>query len=396
MKKLLTLTAIGGLLFATSNAQASGFFIREQSVSGMGNAFAGATAGAEDISYSFWNPAILTKHGGTQINGNLTGINPHITGTTDTQKSRHVVENAVVPAFYASHQLNDKLTAGVGISAPFGLVTDYADSFPNPIAHDVLSDLTAMNLTTSVAYKATDKLSLGAGFMIQYIDAHLTSMGGSVLEKVDLKGDTTDIGYTLGALYEFCDTTRVGVAYRSEVSHKLKGEGTQSGPVSSQDITAALTTPDVLTLGVYHDVNEKWAVMAEAQRTGWSSFETLAIMGSVFDYPEVEEKWKDVWFYSLGANYQLNEQTKLRFGVAYDQEPVSPEYKTMRIPDSDRIWLSTGVEYKYSDALTLNAGYTYIRAEDSSATINHGTPLQETIDYSGNIHLFGFGFNYSF
>ena len=61
MKKLLTLTAVGTVLVC-SDALASGFNLKEQSAAAQGNAFAGATAGAEDISYSFFNPAGLTRH----------------------------------------------------------------------------------------------------------------------------------------------------------------------------------------------------------------------------------------------------------------------------------------------------------------------------------------------
>ena len=66
MKKLTTITALGTLLVC-SDAFASGFNLKEQSASAMGNAFAGATAGAEDITYSYFNPAGLTRHAGTKV-----------------------------------------------------------------------------------------------------------------------------------------------------------------------------------------------------------------------------------------------------------------------------------------------------------------------------------------
>lgn len=393
MKKLLTLTAVGAVMFASSQANASGFFIREQSTAGMSNAFAGATAGAEDISYSFWNPAGLTRHEGSQINGNLIAINPHVTGESGNQKARHVVENAVVPSMYFSNQLNDKFTLGFSLTAPFGLVTDYSDNFPNSVGHDTLSEVTTYNFNTMLAYKATDKLSLGAGFVVQYIDATLGTATSNT--NVEVAGDTADIGYTLGALYEFTDATRVGVGYRSKIDHKLKGDATYSANSYNQDITAKLTTPEVLSFGAYHDVNSQWSVMAEAQRTGWASFGVLDIINSSTgsSLSTVPENWKDSWFYSVGANYKLTCDTTLRFGVAFDQTPVSDEYKTMRIPDSDRIWYSAGVSHQYNDNLTVNLGYTYIRAEDSSVNL---AATGDSINYTGNIHLFGLGFNYNF
>ena len=78
MKKLLTLTALGAVL-ACSDASASGFYLKEQSAAAQGNAYAGATAGAEDISYSYFNPAGLTRHSGTNIQIGGTWISPNST-----------------------------------------------------------------------------------------------------------------------------------------------------------------------------------------------------------------------------------------------------------------------------------------------------------------------------
>ena len=66
MKKLLYYTALCAV-FASSEAFASGFNLKEQSAAAQGNAFAGATAGAEDITYSYFNPAGLTRHSGTKM-----------------------------------------------------------------------------------------------------------------------------------------------------------------------------------------------------------------------------------------------------------------------------------------------------------------------------------------
>lgn len=75
MKKLLTLTALGTILMA-ADAMAAGFHLREQSAAAQGNAFAGATAGAENNSYAYFNVAGLTRHKGTQGNAGVTYIAP--------------------------------------------------------------------------------------------------------------------------------------------------------------------------------------------------------------------------------------------------------------------------------------------------------------------------------
>lgn len=427
MKKLLTLTAIGTVMFAAQNAQASGFLLREQSAAGMGNAFAGATAGAEDVSYSFYNPAGITRHKGNNVSLNGTaivgdvkgfganGTGPNGVGSTGYNgRMNHVVNKIILPSVTASHQINDSLTAAISLNAPFGLVTEYSPMWSGA-NHGTLSQLTTYDLTPMLAYRATDKLSVGGGLVIQYVDATLKNgvMHGIPLPNVatnsTMSGDATDLGYTVGGLYEFNDATRIGVAYRSKINHQLKGDISFAGsnPVLqarglvNQGISAKLTTPAMLTMGVYHDIDDKWSVMAETQKTYWSSFDDLTIMGNQSGIlSRTNENWKDVWFYSVGASYKINDQWKLRAGLAFDQTPVSDFTRTPRIPDSDRIWYSGGFEYKYNDSWTFNGGYTYIRAEESRVNL-HATGDDAgrgamSAKYKGNIHLFALSANYHF
>lgn len=429
MKKLLTLTAIGTVMLAAGNAQAAGFLLREQSAAGMSNAFAGATAGAEDVSYSFYNPAGLTMHSGNQISINGTAIVGDVKGydgtgrgpmlapgvggqsTGHNKRMHHIVNKIILPSVAVSHQINNRLTAAVSLNAPFGLVTDYSQNWAGA-NHGTLSELTTYDLTPMLAYRATCDLSFGAGLVVQYVDATLKNgvlHGTPAATSSTMSGDATDLGYMVGALYEYSDATRFGISYRSKINHKLKGKisfadtnpilsGTRS---VSQDISAKLTTPALLTFGAYHDINEKWAVMAEMQKTYWSSFDDLTIKGNLKDVvSQTNENWKDSWFYSIGASYRIDEQWKLRAGLAFDQTPVSDYTRTPRIPDSDRIWYSGGVEYKYNDSITINGGYSYIRAEHSKVNLKgvgaDATRGDMTAKYKGNIHLFALSLNYNF
>lgn len=428
MKKLITLTALGTIL-AVSNATASGFFLREQSIAGMGNAFAGATAGAEDASYSFYNPAGIVRNG-EQISFNATAIVGHVKGegaigyspitnqpAVYNNKMNHPVNKIILPSVAATKALNDRNSLGISLSAPFGLVTDYSPLWAGA-NHGTLSELSVYNLTAMYAHRTDFGLSLGGGLISQYADAtlkngvmHNAPFPVSLLSSnAKLNGDATDFGYIVGALYEYTSQTRIGASYRSKVNHKLKGHinfATTNDFMAAQhllyqDISAKLTTPALLTFGVYHDLNDKWSVMAEAQKTYWSSFDDLTIKGHLSETPLsiTDEKWKNVWFYSIGASYKLDEQWKLRFGFAFDQTPVNTYTRTPRIPDSDRYWYSVGAEYKYNDNLTFNAGYSFIHAERNEMKLlgigndtNRGSLYGR---YKGNIHLLGLSAVYHF
>lgn len=421
MKKILTLTALGTVLLAAGQTQAAGFLLREQSASAMGNAFAGATAGAEDASYSFYNPAAIIRQSGTQASLNATAIVGDANGYQGlgsggyTSHMDHIVDKKILPSGYVSHAVDSRTSVGISLSAPFGLVTDYSPYWAGA-NHGTLSELTTYDLTTMVAYRATCDLTFGAGLVVQYIDATLKNGVAQGIAPLPVKigskmsGDDTSIGYVLGALYEYSPRTRFGVGYRSEVHHKLNGTISFTQPLIAagalglfkQDITAKVTTPAMLTFGAYHDIDEKWSVMAEVQKTYWSSFDNLTIKGKYKPVLSItDENWKDVMFYSVGASYKYNDKLKLRFGLAYDNTPVNDYTRTPRIPDSDRIWYSTGAEYQITDNLSMNAGYTYIRAKKNKVALDGSNPHDATrgpvyAKYKGNIHLFGLGFNYNF
>ena len=424
MKKVLTLTALSTLLLSTS-AMAAGFHLREQSAAAQGNAFAGATAGAENGSYAYYNAAGLTRQKGLQVNLGATYIAPRATAKNVMSESgtrgadvENVVHAAVSPNGTVSYQLNDRAFAAIAANSPFGMITKYDRDWIGS-DHGITSDLKSGTITPMFAYKATDKLSLGAGVQMQYVWAHLTSSHNySRTGLVTENGNDFDMGYQLGAMYEFSDATRVGVGYRNKIDHKLKGKikssgsaytamgipaGAQADALMNQKISAKLTTPAMLSMGVYHDSNEKWAVMAEYQRVFWSSFQNLTFVGDNLNKPtgniaQVKENWRDTNFYSIGTSYMLDNQWKLRLGLAYDQSAVRYAHRTPRIPDSDRIWYSMGLGYQYNENLSFDMGYTYIKAHsarmNSAVTGNEGSHV--SADYSNSVKVFAFSVNYAF
>jgi long-chain fatty acid transport protein len=410
----LTLTALGTILFV-ADVQAAGFHLREQSAAAQGNAFAGATAGAENASYAYFNVAGLTRQKGTQINMGGTYISPRAEannvrfadGTRDHDVN-NIVHAATAPNMTISHQVNEKAYLGVALNVPYGMITKYDRDYAGS-DHGVTSKVISATVTPMAAYKITDKFSLGAGFQLQYFRARLTNTVARAVgdNMAAIQGDAFDIGYQLGAMYEFSDKTRVGIGYRSEIKHKIKGtiDGTSPNQslvpevVLNQDIHTRLTTPDMLSIGAYHQINDKWAVMAEYQRVFWSVFQDLNIYGDEYHFASLtKEKWRDTNFFALGASYQIDNQWKLRLGTAYDQSAVRVEHRTPRIPDSDRIWLSAGLNYQYNEHLTFDATYTYIKAHkahvDTNLTGNTGSHV--TAEYSNSIQLFGFSLNYKF
>lgn len=404
-------------LAATGSSVAAGFAIKEQSPAALGNAFAGATAEAGDISYMFFNPAGLTRHDGTQALSGISYIAPRsepgsVSGSTIAgvpigggSGGGDISENAFVPVLYGMHSLSDRLKLGVGLNAPFGLETDYEPGWAGRY-HALNSQLTTINLNPAVAYRVTERVSLGAGLQVQYVDTDLSnaidfgSIGalagipGAVPTqqdgRVEVEGDDIGVGFNLGALVSLDSGTRLGFAYRSQVAHSIEGDADfrldsagvgaalrgATGQFTDTGAQADLTLPDMLSFGVYHEITPQWAIMAEAQYTRWSKFDDLVI---TFDNPAqdpslTEENWEDVWFGAVGVTYRPQPALALRFGVAYDESPIPDSTRTPRIPANDRQWVAIGASYEANNWLTVDAGYTHIFVDDSRISLDAGDP----------------------
>lgn len=400
-------------LAGAGQAEAAGFALKEQSATAQGNAFAGATAGAEDASYMFFNPAALGYIEGIEAEAVVSYVAPRAelkdasatTGAGTPVGGRDddddIGENAFVPALYAAGKVPGGLHLGVGISAPFGLETNYSESWVGRY-HGIKSELLTVNINPALAWRPVPWFSAGVGLQAQYADGELTQavdfgtigadagIPGAVPGAQDgfakVEGDDWAYGFTAGLILEPVTGTKLGVAYRSEIEHTLEGDAdfrddaagvaaTLRGVAGLFADTGAqldVNTPASLSFGVHQTVTPRFAVMAEAQWTDWSTFHELKIE---FDNPAqpdsiTEQEWEDSWFFALGATFKATDQLTLRGGVAYDQSPVKDQLRTPRIPDEDRYWLSLGLGWQPVSWAGLDLAYTHIFVNDSEVDLS--------------------------
>jgi long-chain fatty acid transport protein len=415
------------------HAHAAGYALKEQSPTAQGNAFAGATAGADDVSYMFFNPAALGWVDKAQVAAVATLIAPKsemksasgstIFGTPidGSTSDDDIGENAVVPAFYAAVPLPAGVRFGLGVNVPFGLETSYGHDWVGRY-HAVKSELQTVNINPALAWRPVGWFSAGVGFQAQYADGTLSNaidfgtvgaangIPGAVPGGQDgfarLHGDDWAYGWNAGAIVQPLAGTRLGVSYRSEIDHTLRGDvdfsGDDagianfirgvSGAFTDTDADLSLTTPATLSFGLHQDLTERVAVMAEAQWTDWSVFDQLTIK---FDNPSqpdsvTEEEWQDTWFFALGTTVKATDTITLRAGIAYDQSPVKDEFRTPRIPDGDRRWLSLGAGWQPRDWLDLDASFTYIDIEDAEvrlAASDTGNAARGNLDADYNSYI---------
>lgn len=452
-KRIIAVSILSTLI--TSNINAAGFAIAENSASGMGSAFAGASATAEDASTTYFNPAGLSKLKGQQYifaghyvapsssftdNGSVTSSAFPTGGGALSGSGEDGSVGAFIPNFYYARELNDKWTFGFGITVPFGQSTEYSSTWIGRY-HATKSEVHTLNINPSASYKVSDKLSVGFGVNVQYIEATLANQldsraiciginaadcAGAGLNavgdvttdsSVSLNADDWSLGWNVGLLYDMSNDTRLGLAYRSNIDHGLSGTadftrstelnsfltttlgGAVNGLFTDTGLTTGINLPETLSLSLTHAVNSKWTILADATWTKWSRFDKLVIdFANAQSTSTIPENWENSMRYSLGVNYKADSKWIYRAGLALDETPIPNAIdRTPRLADTDRTWLSFGFGYNVSDTFGIDVGYSHLFFDD--APINNTVPVVGHVitgSYDTSVDIFSAQFNWKF
>jgi long-chain fatty acid transport protein len=375
-----------------AQALAGGFAIGVQSGSATGNAVAGGAAVAEDASVVWSNPAaMMSLASPRQVTVGLNAFKPSFkfqnTGSTGafaipgTGEGGDGGDWAYVPNAFGTFEVHPRVRIGVALNVPFGLVTSYDQGWRGQLTA-LKSKIETININPAIAFKVNDMFSVGAGVSVQRIKAELSSFSGvAALGNVNLNADDTAWGFNVGATFQPIPSTRFGASYRSTIDYNLSGDVRFNGPAGAPfggDVRADLKVPDTFSLSVLHTLNPRIELMGDVTWTGWSTLQQLVVVrtttsaggaaGSTFT--TLPFQWSDTWRYSVGANYRVNDQFKLRFGFAYDETPTNDATRTPRLPDQNRKWLAFGVQWKTPWKGVLEAGYAHEFIKDASVNVS--------------------------
>lgn len=415
-----------------SAAQGAGFQLLEQNASGLGNAYAGSAAIAENASTIFYNPAGMSYLPGINASAGLAAVRPSFKfsnhGSTGPGGLPGAGPNGgdaggwgLLPNAYLSWQLTPQWHVGLGIGAPFGLMTEYEDAAWVGRYHSKKFDIKSVNVNPSVAYKVNDRLSLGAGINWMHLDAEFSRASPFAMPGLGYLGDLDATvkmkghgwGWNVGMIYQITPATRLGLSYRSTVKIDADGDTTVSNQSvthpavapgigrMSADASTSVKLPDTATLSIVHDLNDRWQLLGDVSWTGWSSIRSLDIENSgnpAIPGDRLDLKFRDTWRVALGANYRLNEQWTLKGGVAWDQSPVrSAAYRPTSLPDKDRYWVSVGAQYALSKQTQIDIGYTHLFIRDTR--IDNATDAQKGVvrgNYDSQANIVGIQVSHRF
>ncbi len=424
-KKVVVILFTCLVLASTPVLQGAGFMLYEHGAAAM--AMAGAFTGlANDPSAIWHNPAGIVWLDGTQLLVGGTLVVPKGSLTMDNLPGAPVYDRKnqlfVLPNFYLTHKISDKVAVGLGLFAPFGLGT----SWPNenndfPVRYlATKSDMKTVMLNEVIAYKFTDKLSIGAG--VFYADSSLkeeitqsVTLGESAYDlptALDVHGSA--FGWNIGLLYKLNKRVSFGANYRSKFDIKYDGsiaslltyipEPYQPYVPTSGDAKLIFKFPAMLTFGLAIQLNDKLTWTIDLHDYLWKRYDYYEV---IVDYPEpyndrqleFDTNWKNNLCYRTGFQLVSSDRLTLRWGALYDVTPQPEAELNPSLPDGSRIAFTGGISYKFGK-FVLDVAYQYEhffkRSTDHKFIFGDYDPNPAYGTYTCMSHLLGVNIRYNF
>jgi long-chain fatty acid transport protein len=346
--RLAALLALGAGSLAVGQVNAGGLIAYEVGSADVGLASAGYSARAQDASTVLTNPAGMTRLDGNQflLAGQLLWGNTKFSIDSGTSLALGNGDGGYAIGSdgwflgggpFLSYSVSPDLKVGFAMTGNFGAPLSYDDNWVGRY-YVQKATMLGISLLPSIAYKVTDKLSLGASVNAMYgiyknqvaINNPFPSYGDGKLKMDD---NTWGWGGNLGLLYEIDAGTRLGLTWSSQVNLDFKGSMQFSGlapglatlladrGLLSSQLKVGIKVPQQVMGSLFKQVNDRWAVLGSVGWQQWSKFGQVQLGIDNTTNPRgvtTSLDFKDTWHVALGAQYHLNDPWTLNFGIAYD------------------------------------------------------------------------------
>ncbi|MCM8531644.1 MAG: outer membrane protein transport protein [Lentisphaeraceae bacterium] len=407
MKKILTILILN---LITLNLFAGGLDLVEYgSPSSVGSAGNSNLTNTRDATILMTNPAGMSFTEGSLFTTGLQILT--LDSTFDNKGSGNTGNNGgqigttdFMPTAYYLQSLDENWHFGIGMNSHTGLGLNYNDAWVGRYAIQNIT-LATIQITPSLSYKVNEKLSFGGSLVIDYaaIDMKVALNRPGLLSDGQMEYDDDDFafGFVLGTMYKPIESTTIGLTYHSEIEHEFSGSpdfannGVIAGLLLS-DLDLDMTIPQMVKLGIRHELDEKLAILVSGSWEEWSRFGEVAIQTTTTG-ADADRNYKDTWGGGIAFEYQLNDEWLLSTGYRYDTSPVEDDDRTADLP-ADRLHrIGFGAEYAWSEDVTIGAAYSFVDMGTPSINQSSGLGAGNTRgNYDSKIHIITFGFTYRF
>ena len=386
--------------FLPQAVQGGGLGLYEIGTPDVGLASAGYAARAQDASTLFKNPAGMSLLDSSQMQAGLQMLYGSVNYSQNAGVSRPFQGNngggnaiGALPgaSFFLVYKVNDNLAVGLGTFSYFGLAENYSGDWVGRY-YVKNATLLGMSIMPSASYKFNDWLSVGAGLnaMFGYLNDEVAVNTGTPIDgQMRVRDEAWGFGANVGVLVSPRPGTRIGATYLSPVKLDFsdRPEFSNLGTYAlgkpaflfPPSLNLGLTVPQSVMLGIYQELNDQWAVMADVGWQNWSHFgrADVSVGPGALGGITTQLNYDDTWHGALGAEYKLNQDWLLTGGVAYDSSAVSDANRTVTIPMGEAYRFGLGAIYHWSQRLDIGAAYEFVWAGDM--------PINQTSSNRGNL-----------
>ncbi|NJY61877.1 transporter [Salinimicrobium sp. CDJ15-81-2] len=326
-------------------------------------------------------------------------------------------DNPVGTPFYfnIAYKLKDWLSVGLSVYTPYGSTVEWEDDWAG--SHLINNiDLQAIYIQPVVSVKATDWLSFGGGPIyvtgsVNYnrnLNRTLTDIEGNRSNvTIDASG-VTEWGWSLSTMITPTDKLRIGVNYRSEIIMEAEDAdadfqnipNTPLAPFSDTTFDASLPLPAELTVGLSYELNEKWLLAFDYNRTYWGVYESLDIDFADPNIPDSQNprNYEDSSTWRFGAQYIATDVLTLRAGYYFDESPVQDGYFAPETPRNDSMGFTGGLSLDVTSKLAIDASFAYLRFDEVDASYDYYMENGQQVPFSGTYNsstfIAGLGLTY--
>jgi long-chain fatty acid transport protein len=451
--RALLLEAITVLAFLVNStpASAQAYGLYEQATCAMGRAGAGVAAPCDDGSGVFFNPAGLALDTKPVFSAEISGVAPRGVFTNSTTGLVSTLNNTTipVPAAYLAVPIGERIVAGIGVFAPYGLATDWPNSSEGRFL-GYHSSIKSFYVQPTVALRPTDRVLVGAGVDITHtslelrkrVDLSMLTIAGTAFTfgelgvplgtdfaDVDLAGSGNTVGSHVGLIIKSTDQFSFGARYlfRQHVGITngqvaiaqiptnltlrvplpglpagtpldaiVKPAFASGGALSNQTATTAVPLPDEFVVGVAISPTKNFKLLADYQRTHWSLFDAITINNQFAPAIVLVESYHDTDGVRIGGEYAIR-RAIVRAGFDAHNAAAPDQSVTPLLPEAARKEVAAGLTLPLGAKLRVDLAYMFVKQSDRTGrSTDGGLAVPTTAVNHGMYHyyanLFSAGF----
>jgi len=399
-------------LFAIGGREvfAGGYMVPHQTARGLGLASA-VTAGVDDPSAVYYNPAALSEVNGNNLLVSGSYINVISSVENGGRKAVNQHDDNLLASLFANYHIpGTDFTIGMGTYTPFGLATTYEQPFARFAAQR--TELKTIFVTPALSWHPSKYFSAGVGFSFVHSSGLFsrsvcfappgvpdpitgatgcTVQGGLLEGRLRLTDTANAFTYNLGLLAKPTDSVKIGFSYRAradlrfnDADVKFGGPGFAANP-SIKANARSIPLPPVIDAGVFWQINRSWGAELVYEYVRWSEFKrfaavfppTTVFLGTPVPGFNLPENWKDTSTLRLGSYFSLNKNWEIRGGVTLGETPIPNRTLNPAIPGADQLSLNGGLGYKWGN-ISVDLGYAAVFYKTRRITNNELEGLPAT------------------